>query len=227
MTYSKDWIFRKEDDFFHQAEVQVDYYDQQKEFLEIPSATVTNLKAEFQKYKSDYELYLASNKSATKPDTIKRNMHKEVVIGLLRDMYNLYVRLNPKVKNDDREANYFPVFDTKKTSLHPPLEPPVFEVKAMGHGLIELAFGYNMTDGGKLSHGLPKGADGVAIHYFIGDVEPTTADKMLSWGVDTRSPIKMIFGAENESKRVWIAMRYFNVKGEYSLWSDIKSLVIN
>ncbi|MDR1725415.1 MAG: hypothetical protein LBR28_03380 [Bacteroidales bacterium] len=142
-------------------------------------------------------------------------------------MYNLYVRLNPKVKAEDREANYFPVFDTKKTPLHTPLEPPVFEVKSMGHGLLELSFGYNMTEGGKLSHSLPKGADGIAIHYSIGDDAPAVQDKMLLWNVETRSPIKMIFGAENEGKKVWITVRYFNVKGENSLWSDIKSLVIN
>jgi hypothetical protein len=226
MTQRHDWLFQKEDDFYHQAEIQVDFYDQNKEFLEILSADVLNLKAEFQKYKSSYELYLAGNKSATKPDTIKRNEQRKKVIELLRLFYNLYVRLNPKIKSDVREANYFPVFDNQKTSIHVPEAAPDFEIDFSVSPVHKIAFGKFNTKN-KITRGLPLGATGVEVRRKMGVEQKPLAEDMEYYGVAARSPIKIVYATHFSGTKVWYAIRYYNEKGEYGLWSEVKSAIIN
>jgi len=226
MTHYSDWVFHSEDRFYHQAETQVNYYDENQEFLEIPSAKVTNLKAEFQKYKSDYELYLASNKSATKPDTIKRSNHRKVITNLLRDFYNLYVRLNPKVKDEDRAANYFPVFDTQKTSVHVPELAPEVEIEVTTHLWHHVLFGVKTSDN-NVERGLPKGASGVQIWRKVGvDTQPLLSE--MEFVTETsKSPYKFIYSDVDFGKKVWYVLRYYNFKGEFGPWSEIKVALVN
>ncbi|MDR0790876.1 MAG: hypothetical protein LBO06_08825, partial [Bacteroidales bacterium] len=93
-----------------------------------------------------------------------------------------------------------------------------------------LHFGKFNTSG-KITRGLPKGAHGVEIKRLISHdpffVMPEIK-AMETLGLASKSPKKVDYRSrEMVGARAYYVVRYFNDRGEYSAWSQVKSAIVN
>jgi hypothetical protein len=150
---------------------------------------------------------------------------EEAVIPLYRKLYNM-VRNAPLVTNVDLLAMGLPEHPLSSNNRPSP-EPktvPYFEFRLPSTGIIDIM--YRDSTGGAKKLAKPKGAYGVDIVWAILDTPPDRVELLTNNAVNTATPFRFEFSFDKRGKRVYVAMRWINMRGVKGPWSDIQSTII-
>ncbi|MDR0790047.1 MAG: hypothetical protein LBO06_04545 [Bacteroidales bacterium] len=222
-----DWIKLKEADLLLQAGANEKYFiSLGSQFspteLQRFKAAVTAFRTAFAK--------TSDKATSTRADVAAKNDAKKALIAIMREFYKKYVIGNTTMTNEQRETYEYPVYDTEPTPVPVPRTAPNIKIDFAQSSSHLVYFGKFNTEG-KITRGLPKGAHGVEIRRFVVKGEPpqTTPDPedMEVVGLATKSPKEVRYNKNAKDTKVYYAVRYFNDRGEYSLWSDVVLAIVN
>ncbi|MDR0789705.1 MAG: hypothetical protein LBO06_02795 [Bacteroidales bacterium] len=217
-----DWIKIKEEEIRIQATNNYEYYSQSE-------AVSDEDKARFDAALTKYTATLLKTSEVslrTRVDVIAKNIAKAALKAIMREFYRKYVIGNTTMPNAKRLEFEFPVYDTKPTPIKVPIDPPHIEIDFSFHGAHMLYFSkFNTLN--KVTRGLPKGAHGVEVYRHIGGDLIDNYGDFEFIGLESKSPMKIIYSTSLVGTKVWYAARFFNVKGGVSGWSKIKMALVN
>ncbi|MDR0790416.1 MAG: hypothetical protein LBO06_06440, partial [Bacteroidales bacterium] len=168
--------------------------------------------------------------TSTSADVAAKNDAKKALIAIMREFYNRYVIGSPTMTNEQRKTYEYPVRDTEPTPVPVPVDGPDVEIDFSHSGAHFILFGKYNT-GGKITRGLPKGAHGVEIRRLIQDgdaplIEPEP-NAMEQLTLASKSPHEVVYDRASKGLKVYYVLRYFNDKGEHSLWSKTAVAIVN
>ncbi|MDR1646192.1 MAG: hypothetical protein LBS05_10320 [Tannerellaceae bacterium] len=134
----------------------------------------------------------------------------------IRTLVNTYLR-NPEMLNDTRLRLGLPIRDTTLTRLHPPSDPPLFEVRIKDARLLRIHF-YEKHPS---VIARPYGLVGAVIRWKIGGPPPLREEELNNTCLATRTPHTLTFRLEDRGQPVYIALCWETRRGERSPWSLI------
>jgi hypothetical protein len=130
--------------------------------------------------------------------------------------------LMPPLDESDFALLGLPVPDRIRTPAEAPKTRPAYAILVKNVCCLLIRF----RDGISTRRAIPYGYHGVIIYWdFGGDTPP--AFSSLRFHVEaTRNPFLMWFDMENRGKRIWIALRWVNEKGQEGPWSEMQWAII-
>jgi hypothetical protein len=149
----------------------------------------------------------------------KRDEARAALEQVLRPFIQGRLEHNLLVTEDDLISMGLPVHDRKPTPPKPPEDKPVFSVQPLSEGIIGIIFG------GK-QHAKPEDVHGLEVRWLISDTPPIDWSELIHSEFATRSPLKLAFEGHDRGKRIYIAGRWENSRGEKGPWTEIQSAII-
>ncbi|MDR1279649.1 MAG: hypothetical protein LBK99_02355 [Opitutaceae bacterium] len=168
-------------------------------------------------------LQLASQPATRTPLTVEeknriRGLYEEFIRGLVRQ----YITPNDATTDADRTALGLPIPKTTHTPIPPPVTHPVAEQRGHQPGLVELYF----RDEESEHRGKPGQAHGNEIAYDVRETPPGDPSEFTHSEIDTRSPFKKQFRADQRGLKFWYTMRWESPTGKKGPWSPIAFVII-
>ncbi|MDR1847708.1 MAG: hypothetical protein LBR17_06280 [Bacteroidales bacterium] len=154
-----------------------------------------------------------------------RNVARDVLKALIREITQQYIRHNPDVNVGQLNMLGLQAYDTERTPIHVPMISPYVHVE-VGTNFWHYVFWGQEITGQKVKGGLPEGATGVQIWCKMSETQPTY-EEMEFAGNFTKSPHVFTYSSTDRKKTVWYAIRYYNAKGEVGPWSIMIPAIIN
>ncbi|MDR1724849.1 MAG: hypothetical protein LBR28_00440 [Bacteroidales bacterium] len=191
--------------------------------LGIPASLVADLQTDYQQLKDCQNEIISGNH--TKMQYEMRNMVRKRLEHSIINVRDNHLKHNPNADNSIWVDFGLHVPSKTKSAIHVPEEAPHFEI-SFRRSEHELHFG-KLVGTSEIKRGLPHGATGIEIKRKIGGEAPVSPNDMDFYGVESKSPVRIVYDTTFTAQKVWYVMRYYNFKGEYSLWSDIKLGVVN
>ncbi|MDR0790881.1 MAG: hypothetical protein LBO06_08850 [Bacteroidales bacterium] len=226
MTHS-DWIKTRETDLLLQAGANEKYFISLGS--QFPAAELQRFKAAVTAFKTAFAK-TSDKATSTMADVKAKNDAKKALKAIMREFYNRYIIGSPTMTNEQRETYEYPIRDTEPTPVPVPRTAPNIKIDFAQSSSHLVFFGKFNTEG-KITRGLPKGAHGVEIRRFVvkGELPQVTPDpeEMEVVGLATKSPKEVRYNKNAKDTKVYYAVRYFNDRGEYSLWSDVVLAIVN
>ncbi|EIQ00615.1 hypothetical protein OpiT1DRAFT_05163 [Opitutaceae bacterium TAV1] len=189
--------------------------------LGIPQAKVTALEGLQGQWEDAW--HLASQPATRTPLAVEE---KTRIRGLYEDFLRALVRQhitpNDAATDADRVALGLPIHKKTRMPIPPPVTHPVAEQRGNQPGLVELHF----RDEEGEHRGKPGQAHGAEIAYDVRETPPGDPGELAHSEIDTRSPFKKQFRADQRGLKMWYALRWESPTGGKGPWSPIAFVVI-
>jgi hypothetical protein len=165
--------------------------------------------------------YVKTQSPHTAVDTEAKNDARAAAERLIRAFVNQYLRF-PPVTNEDRTAMEIPNHDTTPTPIPVPTTRPEFGLKVKDLRRLDVDF----HDQDSASKAKPYGYDGAVIFWSVLDTPPLRQEDLTRSELATRTPHTLSFEETERGKRVYIALRWQNEKGEKGPWSELQDAIV-
>ncbi|MDR0789315.1 MAG: hypothetical protein LBO06_00810 [Bacteroidales bacterium] len=221
-----DWIKYREADLLLQAGANEKYFISLGS--QFPSAELQRFRAAVTAFRTAFAK-TSDKGTSTSADVKAKNDAKKALIAIMREFYNRYVIGSPTMTNEQRETYEYPIHDTEPTPVPVPRIAPDMDVDFSQRGSHLVYFGEENSKH-KIVRGLPKGAHGVEIYRLIShDSLPIMPEieTMEFVGLASKSPKEFLYKSSETGSRVYYVVRYFNDRGEFSLWSKVVMAIVN
>jgi hypothetical protein len=222
-----DWVKTREAELLSQASQNEMYYITIPEI--IPMADRLRYSNAIIAFTQKYAV-TTSKTTRTQADVVAKNTAKKALIAIMREFYKRYIVGNTTITDEQRNQYNFPIYDKIPTPVPVPNTPPDFVIDFALSGLHCLHFGKFNTEN-KMTRGLPKGAHGVEIRRLVIRGESPLLDpepeEMELVSLASKSPKDIRYNKNSKGSKVYYALRYFNDRGEYSLWSAVQMAIVN
>ncbi|EIQ01482.1 hypothetical protein OpiT1DRAFT_00052 [Opitutaceae bacterium TAV1] len=189
--------------------------------LGIPTEKLTTLQ-DLQGEWSDGFLLASQPATRTSLTIEQKNAARDTYEAFLRGFIRQYITANDVATNDDRTALGLPIPKTTHTRIPAPTTHPVAEQHGSQPGLVELHF----RDEEGTARGKPGLAHGAEIAYDVLDAVPGDPSDLVHSEIDTRSPFKKQFRADQRGLKFWYAMRWESPTGDKGPWSPLSYVII-
>jgi hypothetical protein len=181
-------------------------------------ASITPLIAAF-----DATMAKANEPNRGKADVKKKDDARDTLKTAVRQFYMEHLAHNSHISDDERERIGLPVYKTVRTPAPIAKDPPDADIDASQPGRVIIHF---FERGSNHKKGKPEGQHGAEIAWVISDVPPTRWNELLHSNIDTNSPYTLVFENDQRGKKLYIALRWENTRGEKGPWSNILSAII-
>ncbi|MDR1344152.1 MAG: hypothetical protein LBJ39_02245 [Tannerellaceae bacterium] len=151
-----------------------------------------------------------------------KNIEKEMK-PLTRALYAM-LKGNILVRDEDLEVMRLPVRSDHKPHPAPVADmPPSFYVEVLNGNRLRI---YYYPDGSTRKKGKPKGQHGVEIKWDFYDETVESPEAFAHSLFDTASPYTLSFDAADHGRKISIAMRWENTRGEKGPWSVMQAAYV-
>jgi hypothetical protein len=139
-----------------------------------------------------------------------------------RDFYGM-VKTSPLVTNADLEGMGFSPRPDGNRSRHP-VNEMFININVIPFGAYILKIGFENRDTG--SSTVHYYLTGAVIFFNVSDTPVTDPNELKQFVLATHSPYKLVFDPSQRGKKVYIAARWQNRRGEKGPWSEIICVVV-
>jgi hypothetical protein len=164
---------------------------------------------------------LVDSPAKTKTLVEQKNEARKNLVKLIRALVDFKLK-NPIITNANRVELGLPVHDTTRTPIPTPTTRPDFKLSIQDIREIKIDF----NDHGSDNKAKPYGCDGAVIFHSVTEQQPTSPDQLTHSTLATRTPHVLIFTEEQRGKKVFVALRWQNEKGQVGPWSEILGTII-
>jgi hypothetical protein len=163
----------------------------------------------------------------TKADTAVKNGQRTFLEAECRAFNREFTQYSSLVTDDDRVRLQIPVHNILRCRIPVPEDAPLFLLYLTR---THLQLGLTVMGASGAEPHIPYGMNGAAIYYAIrgpGETPPSSGKELVEWGITSRArSIIKGFSSHDEGKRVYIALRWENWRGERGPYSDMVNIVL-
>jgi hypothetical protein len=222
MARYKDYIPENEKDFVPWSTNYMLNLTALVSTIKVPPEAVSALGALYNDFEEKYNI--AENETTRNKLTVaaKNAALKKLKAGI-RQMTKEYIISNHLVTDEQLLQLGLPIHDKKPTPVPTPTSRVVAEAKVIGPGEIDF---HIRDEGAGKSLAKPHGVTGCEGGFLISDTEPANWDDLVHSVYTTTSVLKLQFPNDQRGKRLWIAFRWENTRGEKGPWCEIMNVII-
>jgi hypothetical protein len=228
MSTSLYWLPRGKKDLTLLAIKSVDYTSHNRDKLGMQATT--DLGKWFDAFEAGSFSRLVTNygrweNEATRTKQISDDMNDAVkaFIPDFREFHSLVLG-NPLVKDSDLDGMGFPKRSSGGRSPAPVADvPPGYEViPELGHRLRIDFFPIDKGHG----HGKPAGQHGVEVKWGFTDAATDNPEQLPHSRFDTATPAILAFDSDDGGRKIYLALRWENTRGEKGPWSVVETILV-
>ena len=161
--------------------------------------------------------------TAMKAATSDKNTKRDTVEALVRQLAQK-VQVNPAVTDVQKIDMGLHIYKTTKTPVNAPTTAPILtRADVSTRCILRLFYADTTTPAIKAK---PAGVQACEIREQIGGTAPTDPEKMAFLAIETRTPYRADYEADDAGKTVYLAFRWLSTRGEPGPWSKIYSAVV-
>jgi hypothetical protein len=187
---------------------------------------------EYQRLVQLRDAYSAALAAAKNPATrtkaavqLKNDTKKELENTLRQDIKE-FLLFNRNVTDEDRDNLGLPIHDTKPTPVPPPAHEPEITFAMPSPAVVEI----HIRDKNETGRAKPYGVHGAEVKWLLAATPdappPTDWEELLHSSFATRTPMRMTFSGHDRGKRLFLAARWENNRGEKGPWTEIFSAIV-
>lgn len=158
----------------------------------------------------------------TKPNVEAKDAAKANLKTNLRTLAGL-VQASPAVTNESRLALGLPVHTDTPAPIPPPGTFPLLAITKAGVLTHTLQYSDQDTPD---SARKPAGAIGMELRVEVSATAIVDQEEIEYFGLATRNPVLIEYGADDKGKQAYICGRWINAKGEKGPWSLISNYTV-
>jgi hypothetical protein len=160
---------------------------------------------------------------ATSASRVARKTAFQDLCRKIRRFVNKFINTNDAVDDAARRLLGLNIRDNTRTPKPAPSTPPVFQIIQIAARILGVI--YYVTEGAKKGSRPPE-ANGARVYYGVFDTPPASPEELPNSVFATRCPHRLTFSEGDRGKRVYIALRWENAKGQTGPWSELQSEII-
>jgi hypothetical protein len=185
------------------------------EWTHIPKSALDELIKAKDDWQAAYARFLKPHSDGV---TTAKNTAKKKTVKIVRSFVQRYLRFDPVTEEDCVEMKIpMPVKKTRSILSEPPYAPALkVRPKAERQRWVDF------WEEGSASRARPYGYNGAVIYYVILDSPPESMEDVAKTVLATRTPYTLEFSEADRGKRVYIAVRWQNNKGQLGPLSGIQ-----
>jgi hypothetical protein len=192
------------------------------ERLGIPPALYELLQAQCNAFKAALDVIENPDKKTNVAIRAKNTARKELE-KTVRQAVKQYMAPNPTLTDAEREKLGLPVYKTTRTPAPVATTFPDFDIDTSMIRRVSIHF---YDQGKKKTKAKPEGQHGAEIRYAILDEPPTKVANLNNSNFDTHTPFTFEFEEDERGKKLYLALRWENTRGEKGPWSRIEEAII-
>ncbi len=189
----------------------------------IPDAEITKLKERQSNWEPAFEK--ADNiENRTRANVLAKNEIREDYEKNWRYFINTFIRVNPKITDDERLIMGIHPKKHSRTPIPVPETAPEGRIDFSVRLQHKIFFHDSSTPNSKAK---PKGVHGCQIWMKLGEEAPVKENDLTFVAMDTSSPYTVKFDGDDSGKKAYYWLRWVNSKGEPGPWSaEIHAVVV-
>jgi hypothetical protein len=192
------------------------------ELLGIPPAEYELLQAQGNTFKTALSL-IEDVDTRTRTNIREKNDARKALESHVRSVVSEFMAHSTRLTNKQREMLGIPIY--KKTRTPAPVAEtyPDFDLDTNMLRRIKIHF---YDKGKKKTKAKPEGQHGAEIRYAILEAEPKDVMQLNHSLFDTHTPFTLEFIDADRGRKVYLALRWENTRGEKGPWSPFANAVI-
>jgi hypothetical protein len=151
----------------------------------------------------------------------QKNEARKQLVTLIRDLVGFKLK-NPIITNNQRLELGLPVHDNTRTPVPTPTTHVVFTLKVQSIREVRIDFKDEHSD----SKAKPYGYDGAVVFHEVMEQKPNDPNTLTHSVLATKTPFTLEFNEEQRGKKVFVAIKWQNEKGQMGPWSEVQSIIV-